>query len=55
MKTKIEIREEIISVNYYILEAMREGDKKSIQKNRVLLNNLIKLYLKSSDGETKKR
>lgn len=46
MKTQAEIKDEIITINYYILEGIRKGDKKSVLKNKILLDNLLKLYLK---------
>jgi len=49
MKTRNEIREEIITINYYMVEAMRKGDVKEVTKRKILLNNLIKLYLKSNE------
>jgi hypothetical protein len=46
MKTKTEIKDQIITINYYILESIRKGDKKGVQKNKALLDNLLKIYLK---------
>lgn len=46
MKTIVEIREEIIEVNYYLMDAIRRDDKTSVMKYKILLNGLIKLYLK---------
>jgi len=48
MKTKAEIKEEIITINYYLLESISKGDKKNVQKNKILLDNLIKIYLKTN-------
>lgn len=50
MKTKAEIKEEIITINYYLLQSISKGDKKSVQKNKILLDNLIKIYLKVDNG-----
>lgn len=47
MKTKEEIKDEIITINYYILESIRKGDKKSVLKNKILLDNLLKIYLRN--------
>ncbi len=46
MKSKAEIKDEIITINYYLLEGIRKGDKKAVEKNKVLLDNLVKIYLK---------
>jgi hypothetical protein len=46
MKTTVEIREEIIEVNYYLMKALQENNEKEIIKNKILLDNLIKIYLK---------
>lgn len=43
---KAEIIEEIININYYLMEAIRKDDAKSVLKNKILLDSLIKLYLK---------
>lgn len=45
MKTS-DITEQIIILNYYILDGIRKGDKKLVEKNKILLDNLIKLFLK---------
>ena len=47
---KAEIIEEIININYYLVEAIRKEDKQNVLKNKILLDNLIKLYL--THGET---
>ncbi len=49
MKTKAEIKEEIITTNYYLLQSISKGNKKSVQKNKILLDNLIKLYLRADN------
>jgi len=46
MKTKEEIIEQIIEINYYMIEALRKDDTEYIMKAKLLLDNLIKLYLK---------
>jgi hypothetical protein len=46
MKTEAEIREQIIEVNYYMIEAFRRDDKEGVLKYKLLLDNLVKLYLK---------
>lgn len=43
---KAEIIEEIININYYLMEAIRKDDAKAVLKNKILLDGLIKLYLK---------
>lgn len=48
MKTQAEIKDEIITINYYLLEAIRKGDKRSVEKNKIILDNLVKLYLKNA-------
>lgn len=50
MKTDKEIKDQIITINYYLLEGIRKGDKKSVQKNKILLDNILKLYLKEKNG-----
>lgn len=45
---KKEITSEIITLNYYLLEAVRKDDKKSVQKYKILLDNLIKIYLENA-------
>jgi hypothetical protein len=45
MKTQAEIKEEIITINYYLLESISRGDKQGVKKNKLLLDNLIKIYL----------
>ena len=46
---KAEIIEEIISINYYLVEAIRKDDEQGVLKNKILLDSLIKLYLKDAD------
>lgn len=43
---KSEIIEEIININFYMLKAMREDNKQLVEKNKIMLDSLIKLYLK---------
>lgn len=40
-----ELREEIIQTNYYILEGVKEGNKQKVMKYKIMLDNLIKIYL----------
>jgi hypothetical protein len=40
------IREEIIEINFYMVEALQKGDKDDVLYYKYLLDNLIKLYLK---------
>ena len=40
------LREEIIQTNYYILEGIKEGNKEKVKKYKIILDNLIKIYLK---------
>jgi hypothetical protein len=44
--TKADIIEEIISNNYYIVDAMRNDDQEEVMKRFILIDNLIKLYLR---------
>lgn len=44
--TKQEIVEEIITNNYYLVEAMRNDNKLEVQKRQLLIDNLIKIYLR---------
>lgn len=46
METTANIREEIIELNYYLLEAMQKGDKCKVEKIRKDIDELITLYLK---------
>ena len=46
---KAEIIEEIININYWLMDAIRKDDTMSLIKHKALLDSLIKLYLK--DGE----
>jgi hypothetical protein len=43
---KAEIIEEIININYYLVDSIRKDNTDEILKNKILLDNLIKLYLK---------
>ena len=40
-----ELREEIITTNFYILEGVKEDNKQKVIKHKLLLDNLIKIYL----------
>ena len=40
------LREEIIQTNYYILEGIKECNKEKVTKYKIMLDNLIKIYLK---------
>ena len=40
-----ELREEIITTNFYILEGVKEDNKQKVIKYKLLLDNLIKIYL----------
>jgi len=40
------IKERIIEVKYYLLQAIDNGDKQKVQKYKIELDSLIKLYLK---------
>lgn len=40
------LREEIINTNYYILEGIKEGNKDKVMKYKIMLDNLINIYLK---------
>ena len=41
-----QIREKIIELNYYLVDALRKEDKQKIETIRIEINSLIKLYLK---------
>ena len=43
---KADIIEEIININYYLVDSIRKDNTDEILKNKILLDNLIKLYLK---------
>jgi hypothetical protein len=43
---KAEIIEEIININYYLVDAVRKDNTDEVLNNKILLDNLIKLYLK---------
>jgi hypothetical protein len=42
--TKEDLLEEIRNINFEIADAINNDDKKKLEKNRILLNNLIKIY-----------
>jgi hypothetical protein len=44
--TKADIIEEIISNNYYMVDAIRKDDQQEVMKRHILIDNLIKIYLK---------
>ena len=44
--TKQDIIEEIISNNYYLIEAIRKDNKEEVLKRSIVINNLIKIYLR---------
>jgi hypothetical protein len=44
--TKEELREEIISNQYYLIDAVRKDDKQEVIKRNMLINNLVKIYLR---------
>jgi hypothetical protein len=46
---KAEIIEEIININYYLVESIRKDDEQGVLKNKILLDSLIKLYLKDAE------
>ena len=41
------LREEIIEINYYILKAIHEDNKSNVLKYKIMLDNLINIYLKN--------
>lgn len=45
-EVKVDIKDEIITINHYILKAIDSGDTKSLLKWKIMLDNLIKVYLK---------
>ena len=47
--TKAEIIEEIININYYLMEAIRKEERQNVLKNKILLDNLIKIYLNNDE------
>lgn len=46
MITTTDIRERVIELNYYLLQAMEKNDKVKVEAIRLEINSLIKLYLK---------
>jgi len=44
--TKQELIEEIITNNYYLVEAMRNDNDLEVRKRQILIDNLIKIYLR---------
>jgi hypothetical protein len=44
--TKQEIIDEIISNQYYLIDAVRKDDKQEVIKRNMLINNLVKIYLR---------
>ena len=46
MTTKMDIRESIIELNFYLLKAMQDGDTNKVKAIRLEINELIDLYLK---------
>lgn len=46
MKTKSEIKERIIELNWLLLRAIDQDDKRTVIKVRIETDSLIKLYLK---------
>ena len=45
MKTKEEVKEKLIELNYYLSQAMINEQVTRIQMIRIEMNSLIKLYL----------
>jgi hypothetical protein len=43
---KCEIVEEVININFYLLKAIREDNTDSVIKYKIMLDSIIKLYLK---------
>lgn len=43
---KQSIIEEVININYYLIQALRDDNEKEVIKNKILLDSLLKLYLK---------
>ena len=43
---KSEIVEEVIDINFYLLQAIRNDNAQSVKKYKAMLDSLIKLYLK---------
>lgn len=48
---KAQIIEEIRDINWKLVDAIMKDDEKEVIKNKILFDNLIKLYLKE-DGQT---
>lgn len=44
--TKEDIIDELIDINYYLIEAIRNDDNPEIIKRKIMLDNLIKIYLR---------
>lgn len=45
MKTTTELREEMLDVLYKLSQSLIDGDKYETEKQKIILNNLIKIYL----------
>lgn len=43
---KADIIEEIRNINWYLVDSIMRDDKNAVKKNQILLQSLIKLYLK---------
>jgi len=50
MKTKSEIKERIIELNWSLLQAIDDDNKRAVLKIRIETESLIKLYLKEEVG-----
>jgi hypothetical protein len=46
---KSEIIEEIININFYLIQAVRSDNKLSVEKYKIMMDSLIKLYLKDDE------
>lgn len=42
--SKEDLLDEIRNINYSIVDAINNNDKKELEKNRILLSNLLKIY-----------
>ena len=46
MITRTELKEEMLRVNLKLTEAILKTNEREIIKHRIMINNLIKIYLK---------
>lgn len=55
MKTKEEVKDRLIQLNFHLSQAMLQEKVTRIQMLRIEINSLIRLYLLILEGETKQK